>query len=136
MIKSAAKLRPTSSNVSVEANFIGECILTDEANFFKFWRDCIDQNLIINTVVQADPGNGDHDSFFFSTTMENAREFERRCLDSTAEFSLKKFYNKFDLDVLLFSIEEINDFDSGNYDFVRLLEPEQRGFFGYHLDDI
>ena len=71
---------------------------------WSFFNECVNANIIIN--VCAPEHNS---SRYYSTTMENAQEFQRRCEDTTKSFSMRKFWNETGFSAVL-TLHEV-DFD-------------------------
>jgi hypothetical protein len=71
----------------------------------SFFRECIDQNLILNCWQHADNTQGT--SIYYSTDWDTAKLFEQKCQDTLSEFSLKKFWKEIDIDISI-SMEEID----------------------------
>ena len=84
MIEISIKTVPVADSASVELDYLGQCILQEEEQVFKFCEECVNQNLVLNLIVEGE--NPESDTLLFSTTMENAQEFARRYSDLSAEF--------------------------------------------------
>ena len=88
-------------------------VLIEESyqNVYDFFKNCIDQNVLLNITVDVPiEESSTVITRYFATTKENAQTFEQAFSDMTAEFSMKKFwdYHGFNISV---SHHEI-DFDT------------------------
>lgn len=88
-----------------EENFIKFC-LTTHPDIFDFFVDCLDQNLILNTVhwTPVDWYHPVHPwiyslARYYAVDMPKAEQFRKKFQDLSADFSIKKYWyqNKFDI---------------------------------------
>lgn len=73
------------------------------ANFndvYSFFDDCIDQGLILNFVDKTMDGDTDITAYF-SMSEQNARLFETKFQDLSADFSMRKLWNKVGFDTTI-----------------------------------
>ena len=76
---------------------------------FEFFKDIVDQNLILNTMFWEplnDVAHHTHLLRYYAVNMENAEIFQEKLVNESADFSIKKFWNlrKFDYSVELTEI--------------------------------
>ena len=88
-------------------------------NIYNFFKNCIDQQFILNTVcfdVSSDKTN--YITRYFATTTENAQAFLNLFLDMSAEFSMKKMWSLHSVDLIINQYPI--DFDSvvDNFDLI------------------
>ncbi len=80
---------------------------------WSFFKECVDANIIIN--VCAPEHNS---SRYYSTTLENAQEFQRRCEDTTRPFSMRKFWQEIEFSAELILTEIDFDQEDVTYELV------------------
>jgi hypothetical protein len=73
---------------------------------YAFFKNCVDQGAILNFVDKATDGETDI-TIYYSTSLENAQQFESKFQDLSAEFSMRKFWNEagFDTSIAMKEIE-------------------------------
>jgi hypothetical protein len=84
-----------------------------------FFKECIEQNLLINLANDVNDGVTGTTTYF-ATTLENAQVFEKKFQDLSTEFSMKNFWNSHGYDINI-STQEI-DFDQVDQYFFDLFE--------------
>ena len=93
----------TAKNLSeVDEDYIVLLVRKSYDNVYNFFKDCIDQNLVLNATF-----NYGSTSRFFATTIENAQAFQNAYSDMSADFSIKKMLDENGFDVS-FEQHEIN----------------------------
>jgi len=96
----------------------------------NFFQECVDQSIVLNFFTYRE--SVDHDlTTYFASSIEKAEMFEQKFQDLTAEFSMRKFWNEFALDVSI-SQREV-DFDEGTLanSGAELVNTEQSKIWGY-----
>jgi hypothetical protein len=77
-------------------------------NIHNFFKNCIDQNIILNATVNVLADNDfTNITRYFATTVENAQAFQTAFADMSAEFSMKKMWDENGFDIS-FEQYEIN----------------------------
>ena len=111
MIAIDVTMVPTAPGGDVTFDSTHEFFNVSYHEIIAFFKECIDQNLVINTVNLDDHQTTEKDvSRYYSISLENAQEFQRRWEDDTRVFSMKKLHDEAGCQVS-FSTSEI-DFDS------------------------
>ena len=77
------------------------------SSIYKFFKNCIDQNIILNFTRLDHEYHQQFNVKYFATTVENAQTFQQAFLDTSAEFSMKKMYGQYGFDISL-DQQEIN----------------------------
>ena len=86
---------------------------------YNFFKNCIDQQFILNTVcIEASEDQTKSISRYFSTTSENAQAFLDLFLDMSAEFSIKKIWGQYGMKLSTTQSEIDFDFVEDNFDLI------------------
>jgi hypothetical protein len=96
----------------------------------NFFQECVDQSIVLNFFIYEE--SVDYDlTTYFASSVEKAQMFEQKFQDLTAEFSMKKFWNEFVLDITI-SQREV-DFDEGALanSGAELVNKEHSRIWGY-----
>jgi len=123
----------SSSVINTAFQEVPEATMPDELfEFLKpnsqmienFFKNCIDQQLILNTIWLGMPVNesemipSNYVTRYFSTTPENAQAFLDVFLDMSADFSIKKMWSQYGLRVLINQYEIDFDLVEDNFDLI------------------
>jgi hypothetical protein len=75
-------------------------------DIFAFFENCVEQGLVINFIDKAIDGATDITTYY-SISLENARQFEAKFQDLSADFSMRKLWNEagFDTSVAMKEID-------------------------------
>ena len=78
-------------------------------NVYNFFKNCIDQNILLNAAVDIETGDlSKKTTRYFSTTVENAQAFQTAFEDESAEFSMKKMWTNHGFSNIEFVQHEID----------------------------
>ena len=106
MFEVKVTLTPRLTEASTTFNYVKDFLNQSYTDLFSFFKQCIDQNLVINLVKLEADSSVDWTNYY-STSLENAQAFQQAVEDMDAEFSLKKLWDScgFDMHVV---VTEIN----------------------------
>jgi hypothetical protein len=101
----------TPKNIAdiIDRDIIIQMIVPSYQHIYDFFKNCIDQNVLLNVAAVSEEPSVNVTTYF-ATTIENAQAFEQVFSDMSAEFSIKKFWSQHDFDISI-SHHEI-DFDT------------------------
>ena len=106
MIQIDVSMTPTNDQINNSLEYHANFINSNVDKIFAFFRNCVDQDLILNFIDNVQNANTDITTYY-SISMENAQEFERRFQDLSSEFSLRQMWNSAELDTTI-SMKEID----------------------------
>ena len=106
MFEVKVTLAPRLTEASTTFNYVKDFLNQSYTDLFSFFKQCIDQNLVINLVKLEADSSVDWTNYY-STSLENAQAFQQAVEDMDAEFSLKKLWDScgFDMHIV---VTEIN----------------------------
>jgi hypothetical protein len=106
MIAIDVTIEPVTTGIDATFDSTQEFINASHSEIAAFFRECIDENLVLNTLNIDPNATAEKDvTRYYSISLENAQEFQRRWEDSTRTFSMKQFWNNAGYNVSLSTVE-------------------------------
>jgi hypothetical protein len=84
-----------------------ELVQESYQNVYDFFKNQIDQNIILNLTGNVEEDTSKYVTRYFATTISDAQAFEQAFSDMSVEFSMKKFWNHHGVDISI----ECNEID-------------------------
>lgn len=106
MIAITVSMIPINDQTNNSLEYHADFVNANVDKIIAFFKNCIDQDLVLNFIDNVQEANTDITTYY-SISMENAQEFERKFQDLSAEFSLRKLWNEAGIEVS-FSMKEID----------------------------
>jgi hypothetical protein len=112
MIQIDVTMSPTKTHLEntqdLKLNWVNE----NFHDVFSFFENCVDQDLVLNVFDEVEDGENEI-TIYYSVSMENAQAFEQKFQDLSADFSIRKFWNKLGFETSI-SMKEI-EFEPTGY---------------------
>lgn len=100
LVSTAEDFSPVSEPLAAGPEF--EVEIKFYAEIYNFFKDCIDKNLILNTVnISRIESTSQSITRYYATTSENAQAFQDAFTNMDADFSMKKLWAENEFNVLL-----------------------------------
>ncbi len=113
MIAIDVTIEPVTVTADINATFESTqtFINVSHVEITEFFKECLEQNLVLNVLTIDTDATPERDvTRYYSISLENAQEFQRRWEDATRAFSMKQFWNSSGYNVSLSTMEI--DFDT------------------------